>query len=120
MNNSTPPNSNFPPNIDPNTFAFLGAFIGAILASDLSINEQNSVGNWFELVGQYLLTSAAQQQLIQGRIAKNNSQKSMQGNDFFKNSNQSNCSQQDEIDYILQKIKLIEDELRKLKKDSNS
>lgn len=115
MPNNTPPPNGFPPNIEPNTFAFLGVLIGAILAQEMTINEQNSVGNWFELIGQYLLSTAAQAQLIQGRMQNQNNNNQNIKNNCGKNNNEKNP----EIDYILAKMKRIEEELQKLKKNSN-
>lgn len=114
MPNSIPPNNHFPPNIEPNTFSLLGVFIGAILVGDMTAAEQNSVGNWFELVGQYILTCAAQQQLIESRSQKQNNKM----NSFADSVHKSN-QHQDEIEFILQKMQKIEEELQKLK-NSNS
>jgi len=124
MPHSEPPNNNFPPNIDPTTFSFSAVLIGTILVGDLNSNEQNSIGNWLMLVGQYIVTNAAQQQLIEGRIEKNNininSKKYKQGNGpFTTTSNKSNQSQRDEVDFILTEIQKIEQELQNLKKNSN-
>ena len=62
----------FPPNFDPQTFAFLAVLIGSACVGDYSVNEQNSFGNWLILVGQFVLTTAAQQQLIESRLESNN------------------------------------------------
>ena len=37
--------------------------IATILIEDLSVNEQNSLGNFLELIGQIILTNAAQEYL---------------------------------------------------------
>lgn len=112
--------SNFPPNLDPQSFALLGVAVAVCCLGDLNANEQNSVGNWFELVGQYILTHAAQQQLIESRIEKFNininSQKSKSGNGPFVNGNKSNQSQRDEVDLILEVLKKMQNELNNLKK----
>ncbi len=47
-------------NLTPFEFTFLGSIVGYVLAFNLSPNEQNALGNWFELVGQILLTFSAQ------------------------------------------------------------
>ncbi len=88
----------FPPNTDPNVFAFTAAVIGAIVSDEFNAQELNSIGNWFELLGQYFLTYAAQKQLITSR---NN------------NANNNGNNSQD-IDYILKAIKKIEAELDEL------
>ncbi len=90
-------NNKFPPNTDPNIFAFTAAIIGAIVSDDFNAQELNSIGNWFELLGQYFLTYAAQKQLIMSR------------------QNNNNNSQPQDIDYVLKAIKKIEAELKELK-----
>ena len=63
---------NFPPNFNPGLFTLAAVAVGAVLVDDFNANEQNSIGNWIIMVGQYILTNAAQQQLIESRIHKNN------------------------------------------------
>lgn len=46
--------------LTPFEFTTLGVVIGYILSCNLTIDEQNSLGNWFELVGQIILTFNAQ------------------------------------------------------------
>ena len=41
--------------------------IGILLCDDLTPAEQNSLGNWFMMVGQALCTNSAQQQLLNNR-----------------------------------------------------
>ena len=50
--------------LSPIEFSTLASLIGLILIPSLSTNEQNSVGNFLELIGQVLLTSGAQGQLL--------------------------------------------------------
>lgn len=52
------------PNIDADSFTLSSMIIGYALIGDLSPAEQNSVGNWFMMVGQVLCTHSAQQQVI--------------------------------------------------------
>lgn len=124
MSNENPPNQGFLPNIDPTTFSFLAVIIGTILIGDLDVNEQNAIGNWFELLGQFMLTNAAQQQVLESRIENNNininSKKSKQGfGPYTTNNNKSNQTQRSEVDFILQEIQKIEKELQNIK-NSNS
>lgn len=125
MQQNKPPQNSFPPNIDPPTFSFTAVLIGAILVGDLDVNEQNAIGNWFELIGQYILTNAAQQQLLESRIENTNininSKKAKNGGGpFTSDSNKSNQNQRNEVDFLLQEIQKIEIELQKLQKNSNS
>lgn len=46
--------------LSPFEFVTIGTIIGYLLSVNLTINEQNSLGNWFELVGQIILTFNAQ------------------------------------------------------------
>lgn len=46
--------------LTPLEFTTLGIITGYILSQRLTINQQNSLGNWFELLGQILLTFNAQ------------------------------------------------------------
>lgn len=118
-------NQNFPPNIHPTTFNLIAVAIGIILVGDLNANEQASLGNWFMLLGQYLSTNSAQQQLIESRIENNNininSQKSKQGGGpFTTDGNVSNQSQRGEVDFLLDAIDRIYEELNSMKNESNN
>lgn len=42
-------------------YAVVGSLIGIIIASPLNLNQQNSIGNFFELIGQTILTINAQE-----------------------------------------------------------
>ncbi len=113
-------NTNFPPNIHPTTYNLIAVFIGIALVGDLNANEQNSLGNWFMLLGQYLATNASQQQLIESRIENNNininSKKSKSGQGHFTtNTNKSNQTQREEVDFLLDAIDKIYKELNDLK-----
>lgn len=51
-------------NIPADMFSISAVAIALILADDNSPAEQNAIGNWFMLVGQYLATNASQQQVV--------------------------------------------------------
>ena len=57
--------SKFLDSLSPLEFTTLGCVIGIIITSILNNNEQNSVGNFLELVGQVILTAQAQEVLRQ-------------------------------------------------------
>lgn len=57
----------FSPNIDASTFTISAFLIGYLLIDDLDPAEQNSIGNWFMMVGQVLCTNSAQQQVLNNR-----------------------------------------------------
>lgn len=88
---------NFPPNTDPHTFSLIAVLVGFASCGNYTVDEQNSIGNWLILVGQYILTHAAQEQLIQGRTNKSN-------------------KNQSDIDLLKKALKDIQDNLDKFKK----
>lgn len=53
--------SSFLSKISPMEFGTIGCIVGLLIAAPLNSNEQNSLGNFFELVGQVILTIQAQQ-----------------------------------------------------------
>lgn len=46
--------------LSPFEFVTYATIIGYLLSVNLTVNEQNSLGNWFELIGQIILTFNAQ------------------------------------------------------------
>ena len=116
-------NTNFPPSTDPHLFAMLAVTVGFASVGDYNANEQNSIGNWLILVGQYILTHAAQQQLIEARLENNNlninspKNKNGQGGPFTDNEQgRSNQTQREEVDFLLNAVQKIQKELENLKK----
>lgn len=61
QNNSFKSFSSFLSSLSPLEFTTLGCLIGWIITPQLNTNEQNSIGNFFELVGQVILTAQAQE-----------------------------------------------------------
>lgn len=65
--------------LNPYEFTFVATFIGAAIASILNTAQQNSIGNFFEQLGQTLETISAQAQTnnqwIQNQQQKNNPNK---------------------------------------------
>lgn len=49
-------------------FTLVATLIAFLIAPNMSINEQNSLGNFFEQIGQTLLTIAAQNQTVKHKI----------------------------------------------------
>ncbi len=49
----------------PELFAFIAQILGLVMAGRLPFNLQNAIGNWFELLGQVILTFNSQQQYFQ-------------------------------------------------------
>ena len=118
-------NTNFPPNTDPHLFSILAVSVGFACVGDYNANEQNSIGNWLILVGQYILTHAAQQQLIETRLENNNLNTNSQkhkngtGGPFTDNEQgKSNQTQRDEVDFLLNAIEGIKRELENIKRNN--
>ncbi len=95
----------FPPSIDPQLFSWIACVVGSLCVGDYNANEQNSFGNWLILVGQFILTNAAQQQLINGRNNVHNTGASWNqtGNSF------------NEIDFLINAVNDLRQELEKIK-----
>jgi hypothetical protein len=81
-------------------FTLVATLVAFLIAPPLSINEQNSLGNFFEQMGQTLLTIAAQNQTIK-----------------HKNRQISNMKD-GHIDDLHKEILRIKEELYQLRKDS--
>ena len=47
-----------------NEFVLAAIFTGLVITQGLNYEEQNSIGNWLECVGQIILTLSAQNQLL--------------------------------------------------------
>ena len=117
-------NTNFPPSTNPHLYAMLAVTVGFACVGDYNANEQNSIGNWLILVGQYILTHAAEQQLIEARLENNNlninsqKHKNGTGGPFTDNEmGKSNQTQRDEVEFLLDAVEKIRQELNNLKEN---
>lgn len=54
-------------------FTIIATVIGLLVAKGLTINQQNSLGNFFEQIGQTLLTIGAQNQTVKHDMKRNSS-----------------------------------------------
>lgn len=52
-------------------FTLIATIAGFLIAPTLTVNEQNSLGNFFELVGQVILTINAQASTLEGNSNNN-------------------------------------------------
>lgn len=108
-------NKEFPPNTNPELFSILGVVTAFVFENDYTANELNSIGNWIILVGQFMLTTAAQQQLINGRYQNNNGSRiKSDAGDHTKNNREK--ADKDDVDALLKYVKNLEKELEALKK----
>ena len=85
-------------NIEPNSFATSAFLIGLILSQKLSLEEQDSIGNWLQLVGLTMQTYASQQITI----------------DASKIDNKAKSNDGSDIEKLKKTIKDIEEELDKI------
>lgn len=76
--------------LPPKQLALLSTLVGILLIDNLDVNQQNSLGNFIVNVGQAILVSAAQSQVLQ-----------------------SNSSQKD---YIRQQIQILKQQIQTLEK----
>ncbi len=81
-------------------FASIATLIGLAIAPTLSINQQNSLGNFFEQIGQTLLTIAAQNQTVKHK------------------SKQQSPVQKGSIEDVEDEINKMKEELIQLRKDA--
>ena len=115
----------FPPNIDPHAFTLIAVAAGYACIGDYNANEQNAIGNWVIMVGQYILTHAAQQQLIESRIENSNininSRKAKKGGSYYtdNNNNKSNQNQRQEVDLLIEAVAKMQRELQNIKNKQN-
>lgn len=73
-------------NIDASTFTISAFLIGYLLLDDLDPAEQNSIGNWFMMIGQVLCTNSAQQQVLNNKNRNNNNDPIIDGYNSVFNS----------------------------------
>lgn len=78
--------SNWISTLNPYEFAFIASLAGFLIAPFLTTNQQNSVGNFFEQIGQTLLTIGSQAVVVQNPDNTNTST----GNDSSSTDSNSN------------------------------
>lgn len=92
---------NFPPNVSPRTFTSSAIIVAYLLMGDISITEQDAVGEWLMLVGQVLSTDATQRSVLEERKALEQEK-----------------NEEDQIDIIKNALDKMQKQIDKLKKDS--
>ncbi len=126
----------FPPSLDPKLYTISAFAIGLALIDNFTANEQNAIGNWFITIGQTLENSAAWQQVVEERIQGNtiniNSIEAKCGGSPYMNNpplyskqnsnsnftnNSSNQSLNDYFVMIEKTLKVMSEEIEKLKKE---
>ena len=92
--------------INPTTFTLTAVIVGMLATDDLSYPELNALGNWLVLLGDYLLTYAAQEYVIDNNIQKQN---------YF---NEKNINDR-QIEYLYNAINKMQIEIEKIKKETH-
>ena len=119
--------------LNPELFVLIGELLGNAIAGNLPFNVQNSLGNWFQLVGQAMLTFNAQQQYFQGGTGRyyNPKYKNVAnpfcsengasqaegpyGGDGGTNTNSKNNDVNDKIEKLTEEIEALKEEINNLK-----
>jgi len=103
--------------LNPQLFTVIGELLGCVMAGNMPFNVQNAVGNWFELLGQVILTCNAQQQYFQSGPGSCYKTENKNINNAFC-SNNSNSSSSD-LDELKKSISNLTREVKELKKEIN-
>lgn len=101
--------------LSPRTYSIIAVIIGIALCEDKNINEQNAIGNWLMLIGQYMETNAAIEQDIKSKT--NNTINSNIIDDNFKygrSSTNKDILDSDTIKELIKTVDKIKSELEKL------
>lgn len=121
--------------VNPELFILVGELLGNVIANEIPLNVQNAIGNWFELVGQAILTYNAQQQYFQqgpGRyftpdsfnvdnpFCQSNNQSDQSNNSTDANTSSSITAEQlnqiqQSMEQLLNRIQILEREIQLLK-----
>lgn len=100
------------PNTPANIFTLSAIIIGYILIDEATPAEQNSLGNWFMLIGQVLSTNSAQQQVLNNRNGTSNKENEHIINDTIG----SDTITQEQIKMLEKIKKAIDEHINSLKK----
>jgi len=125
----------FPPNINSRLAVIIATTLGFLIMDDFDATEQVAIGNWIVQVGQTIITNATYQQMVQSRIIGSerinlNSREFKCGGDPFifracdMNSrdlydNLKSIVTDEEIVYLQKALKVLSEEMDKLKKEFN-
>ncbi len=104
--------SNWLDKLDPYEFSLVGVLAAYLIAPSLDANEQNSIGNFFEEIGQILLTIAAQQITVTQNNQNNKESVGLYDKyntspDGINNNNRSNSNDFTELKKELEYIKFL-------------
>ena len=99
--------------LDPYEFTIIGVIIAFLIAPTLNPNQQNSIGNFLEVIGQTLLTISAQEitvlQANKGNTTSNGEFDTFNGN----NNINGNINLNNEINNLRQEINRLRNEINR-------
>ena len=107
-------------NLPPELVVLIAELLGNIIAGKIPFNLQNIIGNWFELLGQVILTFNAQQQYFQSGPGRYYDPKNFNTTNPFC-SNTSNASSNpsnnniDKIEKLEKQVQELTNEINKIK-----
>lgn len=98
------------------TFTLSAIVIGFLLIDDLNPSEQNSIGNWFMMVGQVLCTNASQQQVLNNNTknTSSNNTNNSQNSNYPHIINDTNSTNNPDMDTLKRTINQMNQHLNKL------
>lgn len=94
--------------LNPELFVAISGVLGEIISGNIPFNVQNALGNWFELLGQVILTYNAQQQYFQGGPGRYFDPKNYNVSNPFCNTNSNNNAQNNQNSSITNRIDELE------------
>lgn len=117
----------FPPSVTPPTFIGSAIAVGFLLINDLTLNEQNALGQWFAIIADILQSNAAWVDvLIERGIIKTNDAADAESQDTASKEspdNQSSCDQQTntngetDIEFLKKTLKKMQEEINSISKN---
>jgi len=103
-------------NINSKTYTLSAIVIGYLLLDDSTPAEQNSLGNWFMLIGQVLCTNSAQQQVLNNKSGNSNQDnRHIVNDDNLKNMFKDDNDVDNQIKMMKKVIDTLEKEITNLK-----
>lgn len=101
------------PNVNSKSFTLSAFIIGFLLIDETTPAEQNSLGNWFMMIGQVLCTNSAQQQVLNNRNNTSSTSNRHIINDDNINKNETSIEEQ--INLMKKVIDAMKNEINNLK-----
>lgn len=115
----------FPPSVTPTTFVGSAVAVGFLLINDLTINEQNALGQWFTVIASILQTNSAWLDVLVDRnIIKpdDTSDTSSKEGDSQAADNQSedqtSTSDETDLEFLKKTLKKMQEEINAVSKNN--